>query len=151
MNKNELLSIMVKHGDKNGDVAEYLGITQQSFSNKINEKNSIGFTQVEIMLLKNRYNLSAKQIDNIFFTNRVSYNSRNQSKKSKNIIWKNLTTRRWGTKRISNRERKGEVNQRSKITKLHIQLTAKNDWDWRTNKKLLTPSSNKSFKRNGFD
>lgn len=71
MNKNELLSIMVKHGDKNGDVAEYLGITQQSFSNKINEKNSIGFTQVEIMLLKNRYNLSAKQIDNIFFTNRA--------------------------------------------------------------------------------
>lgn len=76
MNKNELLSIMVKHGDKNGDVAEYLGITQQSFSNKINEKNSIGFTQVEIMLLKNRYNLSAKQIDNIFFTKKKSHNKK---------------------------------------------------------------------------
>lgn len=66
MNKELLRSIMVLHGDTNKDLADYLGITEQSLSNKINE-NGTEFKQREIRLIKLRYNLTADQVDLIFF------------------------------------------------------------------------------------
>ena len=66
MKKELLRSIMVLHGDTNKSLADYLGITEQSLSNKINE-NDTEFKQGEIKLIKNRYNLTADQIDLIFF------------------------------------------------------------------------------------
>lgn len=66
MKKELLRSIMVLHGDTNKSLADYLGITEQSLSNKINE-NDTEFKQGEIKLIKNRYNLTADQVDLIFF------------------------------------------------------------------------------------
>ena len=40
MNKELLRSIMALHGDTNKDLAELLGITEQSVSCKINEKGT---------------------------------------------------------------------------------------------------------------
>jgi predicted transcriptional regulator len=67
MKKELLRSIMVLHGDTNKDLADYLGITEQSVSNKINE-NGTEFKQGEIRRIRIRYNLSSDQIDDIFFT-----------------------------------------------------------------------------------
>lgn len=66
MNKELLRSIMVLHGDTNKTLADYLGITEQSLCNKINE-NGTEFKQGEIKRIKRRYNLTSDQIDLIFF------------------------------------------------------------------------------------
>ena len=66
MKKEQLRSIMVLHGDTNKDLADYLGISEQSVSNKINE-NGTEFKQGEIARIKMKYNLSSEQIDQIFF------------------------------------------------------------------------------------
>ena len=66
MKKELLRSIMVLHGDTNKDLADYLGITEQSISNKMNE-NGTEFKQGEIRRIKARYNLTSEQVDLIFF------------------------------------------------------------------------------------
>jgi DNA-binding XRE family transcriptional regulator len=67
MNKNELRAVMITHGDTYETLADALGIYASTLSNKINTKNGIGFNQPEIIAIKNRYNLTADQIDHIFF------------------------------------------------------------------------------------
>ena len=66
MRKEVLRSIMVLNGDTNKDLAGYLGITEQSLSNKINE-NGTEFKQGEIARIKEKYNLTSEQVDSIFF------------------------------------------------------------------------------------
>ena len=66
MKKELLRSIMVLHGDTNKDLADYLGISEQSVCNKINE-NGTEFKQGEIKRIRIRYNLSSDQVDDIFF------------------------------------------------------------------------------------
>jgi hypothetical protein len=62
---------MALHGDTIRDLAEFLGISPQSVSYKINEKvinkDKIEFKQGEIAAIKERYNLSADQVEAIFF------------------------------------------------------------------------------------
>ncbi len=71
MNKKLFRSIMVLHDDTNASLAKFLGITEQSLSNKINE-NGTEFKQREIARIKVRYNLDADMIDRIFFAEEVS-------------------------------------------------------------------------------
>lgn len=66
MNGKLLRSLMVLHGDTNASLAEFLGITERSFSGKINE-NGTEFKQNEIALIRKRYNLSDEQVCDIFF------------------------------------------------------------------------------------
>lgn len=66
MNKELLRSVMVLNGDTNRDLAEFLEISEQSVSNKINE-NGTEFKQGEIAAIRQRYNLTADQVTNIFF------------------------------------------------------------------------------------
>jgi predicted transcriptional regulator len=66
MNKELLRSIMVLHGDTNKDLAELLGISEQSVSAKINE-NGTEFKQSEIAKIVAKYNLSPEQVQSIFF------------------------------------------------------------------------------------
>lgn len=66
MNKALLRSIMALHGDTSKDLANYLGISEQSVSNKINE-NGTEFKQSEIRRIRIRYKLTADQVDLIFF------------------------------------------------------------------------------------
>ena len=66
MNSKLLRSVMVMFGDTNATLAEFLGITEQSVSNKINE-NGTEFKQGEIAKIKSRYNLDSEMVDRIFF------------------------------------------------------------------------------------
>ena len=66
MNAKLLRSVMILHGDTNATLADYLGITEQSVSNKINE-NGTEFKQGEIAKIKARYNLDSDMVDRIFF------------------------------------------------------------------------------------
>ena len=66
MNKEMLRSIMVLNGDTNKELAEYLEISEASVSAKMNE-NKTEFKQKEIAKIRDKYNLSAEQIEAIFF------------------------------------------------------------------------------------
>lgn len=67
MNKSLLRSFMVLHGDTNRSLSDFLKISEQSLSNKING-NGTEFRQGEIALISRRYRLSAEQIEAIFFS-----------------------------------------------------------------------------------
>ena len=71
MNGKLLRSIMVLHGDTNASLADFLGISETSLSNKINE-NGTEFKMNEMQKIKSRYNLDSDMIDRIFFASMVS-------------------------------------------------------------------------------
>lgn len=67
MNKNLLRGIMALHGDTNKDLAACIDKSETSVLNKINEKGT-EFTQGEIKKIRDRYNLTADQVEAIFFS-----------------------------------------------------------------------------------
>lgn len=72
MNKLKLESIMRLHGDTGTSLAAFLGMARSTFSAKINETNGAEFTQGEISAIKQKYSLTASDVDDIFFTEKVS-------------------------------------------------------------------------------
>lgn len=72
MNKRMLESKMKLFGDTQMILANAIGISTSRFSAKINKYDGAEFTQSEINAIKDRYKLSAKEVDNIFFTTEVS-------------------------------------------------------------------------------
>lgn len=66
MNAKLLRSIMVLHDDTNKSLADYLGISEKSVNDKINE-NGTEFKQGEIGKIITRYSLTDEQAMNIFF------------------------------------------------------------------------------------
>ena len=71
MNVKLLKSVMVLNGDTIASLAEALGISRRALSYKLNDPNA-EFRQNEIIAIKRRYNLSASEIDYIFFSLEVS-------------------------------------------------------------------------------
>lgn len=67
MNAKLFRSVMVLHNDTNKTLADFLDISETSVSNKINEKGT-EFKQGEIAMIKERYGLSAEQVEAIFFS-----------------------------------------------------------------------------------
>lgn len=70
MHTSLLKAEMVKNGDTQESLAEALGISRQTLNGKILGK--VDFRQNEILFIKNRYHLTAKAIDAIFFDIKVS-------------------------------------------------------------------------------
>ena len=60
-----LKSYIVKNHDTQAMLAEALGISASNLNDKINGK--VDFRQNEIAAIKTRYNLTAKEVDAIFF------------------------------------------------------------------------------------
>lgn len=67
MNKNMLVSKIKLHGDNYADIAKYINISTQRFSAKINTVSGADFTLNEMRKIKEKYNLTAEEIDDIFF------------------------------------------------------------------------------------
>lgn len=67
MDKKLLESKMKLHGDTNASLAKYIGISPQSFSAKKNETHGAEFTSGEIAKIKEKYSLTATEVDSIFF------------------------------------------------------------------------------------
>ena len=62
-----LVSKIKLHGDRNEDLAKYIGISATRFSAKLNETDGAEFTQGEIKAIKEKYNLTGEEVDAIFF------------------------------------------------------------------------------------
>lgn len=67
MNKPMLESLMKLHNDTQADLAQYLGISLSRLNAKINEYRGAQFVQAEIIAIRNRYKLTANQVNQIFF------------------------------------------------------------------------------------
>ena len=65
VNKAEFRAEMVRHGDRQEDLAKALGMSVTTLSLKIN--NERAFTAPEIELIALRYKLTAEAIQRIFF------------------------------------------------------------------------------------
>jgi hypothetical protein len=63
---------MKLHGDTQKDLAEFIGISLTRFNAKLNGANGAEFTQGEIARIKEKYNLTGEQVNEIFFTKVVS-------------------------------------------------------------------------------
>lgn len=72
MNKKMYRSKMALYGDNNLSVAKALGITPQRNSAKVNGTHGAEYTCSEVLVLKSRWNLTAEEVDAIFFTATVS-------------------------------------------------------------------------------
>lgn len=69
MNKKELRAAMARYGDTAKTLAQVIGTTPQSFSDKINGKSD--FRQREMKVIATRYSLDGDAIKRIFFTHEV--------------------------------------------------------------------------------
>lgn len=67
MNKALLRSKMVLFGDTNRTLSDALNISQNRFSMKINETSGAEFKKKEITAIKERYELTAQEVTDIFF------------------------------------------------------------------------------------
>lgn len=67
MNKNELISILAKFGDTQKSLSKILGLSLSRTNAKINAFRGAEFTQKEIGVIKDHYNLSPEDINRIFF------------------------------------------------------------------------------------
>lgn len=72
INETELRVKMLRHGDNNLSLAKALGKTPSTICCKV--KGKLKFTQPEIQTIIDRYNLSAEDVQTIFFTPKVAEN-----------------------------------------------------------------------------
>lgn len=63
---NMLLSKMKLFGDRQQDLADALGLSLTRTNAKINNKNDAEFTMSEMQVIRNRYNLTPEEVDQIF-------------------------------------------------------------------------------------
>lgn len=70
MNTNKLKARMVENGDTLKDLSNALDISSTSCSMKVNQIRD--FTITELSRIKRRYNLTAEEFEEIFFTEEVS-------------------------------------------------------------------------------
>lgn len=72
MNKNLLISKMKLFGDTQQMLADALDLSLTRTNAKINETDGAEFTKREITIIKIRYHLTADEVDQIFFAEKVS-------------------------------------------------------------------------------
>ena len=70
MNSNLLRAVIAKNGDTQAKLAEAMGMPVSALSVRINGK--VEFRRNEIRFIKQRYNLSSDEINEIFFAELVS-------------------------------------------------------------------------------
>lgn len=72
MNKALLKSKMDLYEHNFGNLANIVGCSRTRLSAKVNETNGAEFTKSEIEKVKIAYQLTAEEVDLIFFTSKVS-------------------------------------------------------------------------------
>lgn len=72
MNSKELKVEMMRHNETGEHLSEYLGISRQTLSNKMSEKQGAEFTQSEIAKIVEHYGLSSERMMEIFFKENMS-------------------------------------------------------------------------------
>ena len=71
MHVNRFKALLALHGETAASLAKALGITPNTLSAKLLGHKG-DFTRHEILAIKSRYNLTATDVDDIFFAEEVS-------------------------------------------------------------------------------
>ena len=66
MDTNKLKGKIIENGDTQAQLAKAIGISASNLNDKINGK--VSFRQDEIAVIKERYHLTAMDVDAIFFS-----------------------------------------------------------------------------------
>ena len=66
MDTNKLKGKIIENGDTQAQLAKAIGITASNLNDKINGK--VSFRKDEIAVIKERYHLTAMDVDAIFFS-----------------------------------------------------------------------------------
>lgn len=66
MDTNKLKGKIIENGDTQAQLAQAIGISASNLNDKINGK--VSFRQDEIAMIKERYHLTAVEVDSIFFS-----------------------------------------------------------------------------------
>lgn len=72
MNKRKLNAVMQLHGESQQNLADYLQMSLSRLNAKINEYRGAQFRQNEIAAIQEHYDLSAEEVNEIFFASLVS-------------------------------------------------------------------------------
>lgn len=72
MNRDKLLGVLMLNGERLEDLAKLLDRDRATVSRKLNGYQGAEFTQGEIKVIRDKYKLSPKQVDEIFFAQGVS-------------------------------------------------------------------------------
>lgn len=72
MNSKELKIEMMRHNENGEQLSAFLGISRQTLSNKMSERQNSEFTQNEIAKIKEHYCLSNDRVTEIFFAGEMS-------------------------------------------------------------------------------
>ncbi len=67
-----LRNIMAKYNDSRKTLAHYLGISESTLSNKMNERKTYTFNLHEVRRIIDRYEIPAEQIPDVFFSQSYS-------------------------------------------------------------------------------
>ena len=67
MDQTKLKGHMARHGDRQVDLANAMGISLSRLNAKINETSGAELTQTEIAFIATRYQLTPQEIDACFF------------------------------------------------------------------------------------
>ena len=67
MNSKELKIEMMRNNENGTHLSKILGISRQTLSNKMCNRNGSDFTREEIAIIKDHYALSNDRVDEIFF------------------------------------------------------------------------------------
>ena len=68
MNKRLFESKMKLYGDNQGDAAAAIGVSESTFSLRLNQVNGCQFKQNDIRIYIKRYNLTPEELIEIFFS-----------------------------------------------------------------------------------
>ena len=79
MNKNLFVSKMKLFGDTQQMLADALGIAINTLNFKINETGGALFNAREIRIIKQRYHLTAEEVDQIFFSEKYLEGGQNEN------------------------------------------------------------------------
>lgn len=69
---DKLLKQMRENRDCEKDLAEAIGLSRKRFAEKVHNRRNASFTQPEIATIIKRYNLTEKEVMDIFFEPNVS-------------------------------------------------------------------------------
>ena len=71
---------MISNWETQAELADGIGISLSALNDKIHGRRGCGFTQSEILAIKNRYKLTPEDTDAIFFAKDVEQNSSEEEK-----------------------------------------------------------------------
>ena len=68
MNTQKLKGLIVSYDGDQASLAKAMGISRSRFNAKLHEREGAQFSRSDIVFIRDRYNLSQREVEDIFFS-----------------------------------------------------------------------------------